>query len=103
MDSSRELASIYAIGFIISLYLLLLIGVQTSDVTGLKFSPWETNRPLILLQCPKHVFWSLVTVVKSCVVFAVGLPTNWLVYDIYVYNWKLFGFERYNFSRSPVS
>jgi hypothetical protein len=38
------------------------------------------------LQCPKNVFWSSVTVVKSCVVFAIGLPTNLLVYDIYVYN-----------------
>jgi hypothetical protein len=37
MDLSREeLASIYAIGFIISLYLLLLISVETSDVIGAK-------------------------------------------------------------------
>ena len=34
--SSRELASIYAISFIISLYLILLIGVQISDLTGTK-------------------------------------------------------------------
>jgi hypothetical protein len=45
MDSSRELASIYAMGFVISLYLILLIGVQTFNVTGLKFSPEEPNRP----------------------------------------------------------
>jgi hypothetical protein len=30
-----ELVSIYAIGFIISLYLILIIGIQTSDVTVL--------------------------------------------------------------------
>jgi hypothetical protein len=36
MDSSRELVSIYAIGFVISLYLILLISVQISDVTGTK-------------------------------------------------------------------
>lgn len=35
MDSSRELASIYAISFVISLYLILLIGDQISDVMGL--------------------------------------------------------------------
>jgi hypothetical protein len=46
MDSSRELASIYVIGFLVRLYLILLIGVQTSDVTGLKFSPEEPNSPL---------------------------------------------------------
>jgi hypothetical protein len=46
MDSSRELASIYAIGFVVKLYLILLIGVQKSNVTGLKFSPEEPNRPL---------------------------------------------------------
>jgi hypothetical protein len=37
MDSSNELASIYAIGFVIRLYLIFLIGVQTFDVTRLKF------------------------------------------------------------------
>jgi hypothetical protein len=36
MDSSRELVSIYAIGFVIKPYLKLLIGVQTFDVTGTK-------------------------------------------------------------------
>jgi hypothetical protein len=41
MDSSCELVSIYAIGFVISLYLILLIGVQTSDVAGLKISPGD--------------------------------------------------------------
>jgi hypothetical protein len=35
MDSSRELAFIYAIGFVISLYLILLIDVQ---ISRLKFS-----------------------------------------------------------------
>jgi len=34
----RELASIYAIGFVIRLCLILLIGVQTSVLVGLKFS-----------------------------------------------------------------
>jgi hypothetical protein len=34
VDSSRELASIYAIGFVINLYLILLIDVQTSDLMG---------------------------------------------------------------------
>jgi len=37
IDSARELASIYAIGFVIILYLILLIGVQTSSVTGTYF------------------------------------------------------------------
>jgi hypothetical protein len=36
MDSSRELASICAISFVISPYLVLLISVQTSDVIGAK-------------------------------------------------------------------
>ena len=36
MDSSRQLASIYAINFVITLHLILLIYVQTSDVTELK-------------------------------------------------------------------
>jgi hypothetical protein len=40
-----ELASIYAVGFVIGLYLILLIGVQISDVMRLKFSPMEPNRP----------------------------------------------------------
>jgi hypothetical protein len=38
MDSSRELTSIYTIDFVISLYLIFLIDVQTFDTTGLKFS-----------------------------------------------------------------
>jgi hypothetical protein len=45
MDSSRELASIYTISFVIRLYLILLIGVKISDVMGLKFSPDEPNKP----------------------------------------------------------
>jgi hypothetical protein len=36
MDSSRELAFIYAMSFVISLYLIILIGVQTFDVTGVR-------------------------------------------------------------------
>jgi hypothetical protein len=36
IDSSGELAFIYAIGFIISLYLIHLISIQISDVTRLK-------------------------------------------------------------------
>jgi hypothetical protein len=43
MDPPHEWASIYAISFVISLYLILLIGVQTSDVTRLNFSPGEIN------------------------------------------------------------
>jgi hypothetical protein len=39
MESSRELASIYAMDFVIKLYLILLIDVQILDMTGLKFSP----------------------------------------------------------------
>jgi hypothetical protein len=39
MDSSRELTSIYAIGFVVRVYLIFLIGVQTLNMTGLKFSP----------------------------------------------------------------
>ena len=46
MDSSRELALIYAIGFIISLYLILLIGVQTSDLTATKV-PRSKRGPLV--------------------------------------------------------
>jgi hypothetical protein len=46
MDSSRELVSIYVISFIIRLYLIILIDVQTSDVTVLKFSREELNRSL---------------------------------------------------------
>jgi len=38
IDSSRKLVSICAISFVISLYLILQISVQTSDVTGLNFS-----------------------------------------------------------------
>lgn len=42
---SRELALIYAISFIISLHLILLISVQTSDVTEIRFSPWIQTPP----------------------------------------------------------
>jgi hypothetical protein len=58
MDSSRELASIYAMNSVISLYLILLIGVQTFDMTGSKLSQEEPNRPLscfsISLCCLSH-------------------------------------------------
>jgi hypothetical protein len=50
MDSSRELVSIYVISFVISLYLILLIGVQTFDVMGLKFSHPHPNTPLIIIE-----------------------------------------------------
>jgi hypothetical protein len=33
IDSSRKLISIYAISFIVSLHLIFLISVQTSDMT----------------------------------------------------------------------
>jgi hypothetical protein len=46
MNLSRELASIYTFDFVISLYLIFLIGVQTSDITGLKLSAGEPNKPL---------------------------------------------------------
>ena len=44
--SPRKLASIYAIDFLINLYLIFLITIQTSYVMGLKFSPEETNTPI---------------------------------------------------------
>jgi hypothetical protein len=43
-----ELVSIYVINFVIRLYLIFLINIQTSDITGLKFSPSEPNRPSLL-------------------------------------------------------
>jgi hypothetical protein len=49
IDSSRELISIYAIYFIINLYLTLLFGVQISEVMELKISP---GSPLICLNVP---------------------------------------------------
>jgi len=36
IDSSRELAFIYAISFVINLYLIFLISVQTSDAIDTK-------------------------------------------------------------------
>jgi hypothetical protein len=45
MDSYRELVSIYTISFVINLYLILLINVQTSDVTGISLVQ-ESKRPL---------------------------------------------------------
>ena len=38
IDSSRELTFIYAIDSIIKFYLILVIDVQTSNLTGLKFT-----------------------------------------------------------------
>ena len=56
MNSSRKLAFIYIIGFVISLYLILLICIQTSDVTRLNFSP--TDQTFQLQQTPqKQNFW----------------------------------------------
>ena len=51
MNSSRKLAFIYIIGFVISLYLILLICIQTSDVTRLNFSP--TDQTFQLQQTPQ--------------------------------------------------
>jgi hypothetical protein len=45
IDSSRKLVFIYSISFIISLYLIFLIGVQTSDVTGLKLVTGSKHDP----------------------------------------------------------
>jgi hypothetical protein len=39
MDSSYELASIYAMNFIINLYLILLIDIQIFDVIALTEEP----------------------------------------------------------------
>jgi hypothetical protein len=36
MDSSHELASIFIISFLINLYLIILLNIQTSDVIGIK-------------------------------------------------------------------
>jgi hypothetical protein len=49
--SSRHLVLIYVISFLIKLYLILLISVQTCDVTGAKIlpfaviqtDPWSTS------------------------------------------------------------
>jgi hypothetical protein len=49
MDLYRELVSIYAISFIISLYLIFLIGVQISDATGLNFTPKDPNGPTCIV------------------------------------------------------
>ena len=54
MDWSRELASIHAIGIVIGLYLIFLIGVQAFNVTGLKISPFiqiGTNAEKMLMSC----------------------------------------------------
>jgi hypothetical protein len=45
MSLSHVLAFIYIIYFIIKLYLLLLINIQISDVTGLNFSHQKPNKP----------------------------------------------------------
>jgi len=42
-DSSRELE----ISFIISLYFVLLIGIETSDMPGLNFRSWVPNTPVV--------------------------------------------------------
>jgi hypothetical protein len=44
MDSFHKL---YAIDFVISLYLILLIGVQIFNMTGLKFSAAHPNMPIV--------------------------------------------------------
>ena len=49
MDSSRQLASIYVINFVITLHLILLIYVQTSDVTELKLFFFEETGGVIPL------------------------------------------------------
>jgi hypothetical protein len=45
MDSFRELVSIYAIDFVISLYLIFLIDVQTSCDGTKRISPEDPNDP----------------------------------------------------------
>ena len=55
LDSSHEIAPIYAISFIISLYLILLIGIQKFDVTELILSPEDPNIPLVVV-VSTHVF-----------------------------------------------
>ena len=49
IDSYRELVPIYVIHFVVSLYLILLIGVQTFEVIGLKFSNSDSNRFIDML------------------------------------------------------
>jgi hypothetical protein len=58
MDSSRELASIYAISFVINLYLIFLIGVKTSDMIGLKINPVDLNGPKSLAIRPFYMLHS---------------------------------------------
>jgi hypothetical protein len=67
MDLSHELASIYAMGFVINLYLILLISVQIFDVMGLKFSSHEPNRQLIWTMY--SVQWAIIWIkyiIQSC-------------------------------------
>ena len=44
---SRKLVSIYVIGFVINLYLILYACVQIFDVTGILRAPVETKQALI--------------------------------------------------------
>ena len=74
LDSSRELASIYAIRFVISLHLILLIGVQTSDVMGLK----------LLIPGSKFVFIFLLE-------YRNNTETRWIAYGWhFCIDWKAF-------------
>jgi hypothetical protein len=57
IDLFHELASIYAISFVIIIYLIFIIGIQTSDVTGLKFSHRIQTDPKSFLMFP---LWPLV-------------------------------------------
>jgi len=55
MHSSHELASSYAIDFVISLYLILLIGIQTFDVTITKLKQIRQRVCIALTTCYEPV------------------------------------------------
>ena len=46
--SSHKLASIYVIGFVINLYLMLLISIWTFDVTWILWATKEPNTPYVI-------------------------------------------------------
>jgi len=58
---SRELATAYTISFIISICLVLLIVIQTFNVTG-AFSPWDQNTKL---EESQHIHSNLTTEVQE--------------------------------------
>ena len=57
MDYSRELASIYAISFIVSLHLVLQSSVQTFDVMGLSARQADEAVPGLHLQPIVRLFY----------------------------------------------